>query len=190
MSLGHTLSLTFFCKKKKIVRLRFSYSFVYVDSTRFQLASSMIMKNFCTTLFICILDIYSAILLAIVSNFVSIFGTFGCHLFTDIPNFVIQIQSVGNMKLIFAYEPYFNFGCMKYQSTVLTMYLTIVGIFYKQSTDPLVFSYLCFLAHFISAFRINDQCILTLWLRPCLYIFYKINWVFAAKQFNRAHYSL
>lgn len=62
-----------FSVKKKIVRLRFSYSFVYVDSTRFQLASSMIMKNFCTTLFICILDIYSAILLAIVSNFVSIF---------------------------------------------------------------------------------------------------------------------
>lgn len=129
--LGILFHWHFSVKKKKIVRLRFSYSFVYVDSTRFQLASSMIMKNFCTTLFICILDIYSAILLAIVSNLFLFFGTFGCHLFTDIPNFVIQIQSVGNMKLIFAYEPYFNFGCMKYQSTVLTMYLTIVGIFYK-----------------------------------------------------------
>lgn len=71
--LGILFHWHFSVKKKKIVRLRFSYSFVYVDSTRFQLASSMIMKNFCTTLFICILDIYSAILLAIVSNFVSIF---------------------------------------------------------------------------------------------------------------------
>lgn len=71
--LGILFHWHFSVKKKKIVRLRFSYSFVYVDSTRFQLASSMKMKNFCTTLFICILDIYSAILLAIVSNFVSIF---------------------------------------------------------------------------------------------------------------------
>lgn len=46
--LGILFHWHFSVKKKKIVRLRFSYSFVYVDSTRFQLASSMIMKNFCT----------------------------------------------------------------------------------------------------------------------------------------------
>lgn len=172
MSLGHTLSLTFFCKKKKnsssavflLIRVRrlHTISIGFIDDNEEFLYDSFYMyigyifsNSPCNSFQFCFY--------------------FSVHLFTDILNFVIQIQSVGNMKLIFAYEPYFNFGCMKYRSTVLTMYLTIVGIFYKQSTDPLVFSYLCFLAHFISAFRINDQCILTLWLRPCLYIFYKIN---------------
>lgn len=74
MSLGHTLSLTFFCKKKKnsssavflLIRVRrlHTISIGFIDDNEEFLYDSFYMY---------ILDIYSAILLAIVSNFVSIF---------------------------------------------------------------------------------------------------------------------